>query len=121
MQLDSEDPAVRVTLKITFTYPPNTCVYHSIQDEKGHAALNFGKSVDILEFFGGKGGTSKVAVRRHLITGEVVDLVYGYDLSVKAERDRWRTYVLEAKPKVIIMGPPCTHFGSFSNLNKKYP
>ena len=19
------------------------------------------------------------------------------------------------------MGPPCTHFGSFSNLNKKYP
>ena len=27
----------------TFTYPPHTCLYHSIQDEKGHAALNFGK------------------------------------------------------------------------------
>ena len=69
--------------------------------------------MDILEFVGGEGGTSKVAVRRHLTTGGVVDLVYGYDLSVKAERDRWRTYVFNAKPNVIIMGPPCTHFGSF--------
>ena len=54
-----------------------------------------------------------MAVRRHLTTGEVVDLVYGYDLSVKVERDRWNIYVLKPKPKVIIM--VC-----FPNLNKKY-
>ena len=119
--MDYEDPVVHETLKITHLFiHPNTCVYHSIQDDKGHAALNFGKSVDIFKFFGSKGGTSKVAVRQHLRTGEVVDLVYDYDFIVKAERDRWITYVLRAKPKVIIMGPPCTHVGSFSNLNKKY-
>ena len=37
------------------------------------------------------------------------DLVYGYDRSVRAERDWWNIYVLKAKPKVIIMGPPCAH------------
>jgi hypothetical protein len=28
---------------------------------------------------------------------------------------------IESQTQTIIMGPPCTHFGSFSNLNKKYP
>ena len=88
---DEEDP--------NFKYPSTTSVYLSIQDPNGHAELNFGKSDDILELFFGKGGTSKVVVRRHLSTGAVVDLVYGYDLSVKAERGRWRIMCSGQSPK----------------------
>ena len=76
--------------------------------------------MDTLEFFGGAGGVTKIAIRRKLKAGPVVDLVYGHDLNSLAERRSWITYVMTRKPKVVIMGPPCTHFGSFSNINRRY-
>ena len=61
-----------------------------------------------------------MAIRRKLITGPILDLTYGFDLSDPKERKRWFTYVRDYKPRVLIMGPACTHFGPLSNLNIKY-
>ena len=68
-------------------YPQPGTVYHSIMSEDGYAVLSIGASVDVMEFFGGQGGTSKAAVRRKLKTGPIVDLVFGFDIS-KRERER---------------------------------
>ena len=62
-----------------------------------------------------------MAVRRKLKTGPIVDLVFGFGRSKREERKTWIHYVATQKPKVGIMGPPCTHFGSFSNIHCRYP
>ena len=62
-----------------------------------------------------------MVIRRRMNAGPIVDLSYGCDLSSKTERSKWYNYVRDYKPRVIIMGPPCTHFGSFSNLNCRFP
>ena len=54
-------------------------------------------------------------------TGPVVDVVYGFDLSPKKERHKWIQYLQSSRPKVWITEPPCTHVGSFANLNSRYP
>ena len=102
-------------------YPEPVSVFHSILNEEGYAVLSTGASVDIMELFGGQGGTSKVAARIKLRTGPIVDLVFGFDLSKREEREKWIRCVATQKPKVTIMGPPCTHFGSLSNNNRRHP
>ena len=62
-----------------------------------------------------------MAIRRKLITGPILDLTYGFDLSDPKEWKRWFTYARDYKPRVLIMGPPCTQFGPLSNCNSKYP
>ena len=104
-----------------FVYPPSVRCFHSIESEDAFASLTTGRSLDVMEFFAGKAGVTKVCIRRRMRTGPVVDLVYGFDLSSKKERDAWIKYVKQNRPKVVIMGPPCTHFGSFANLNCRYP
>ena len=47
--------------------------------------------------------------------------IFGFDLSKKEQKEKWLHHVSTEKPKVIIMGPPCTHFGSLSSANRKYP
>ena len=86
--------------------------------EEAFTALIEGESEDTLELFGGKGGVTKIAVRRKLKTGPVVDLVYGYDLSSAPQRRIWMDYVRVRKPKVIIMGPPCTAMGGWASINE---
>ena len=100
--------------------PPKINEFDNICSKHAMYHLVNGESDDIIEFFGGKGGVTKVAVRRKLKCGEVVDLVYGFDLSRAKERTRWTNYVKHEKPRVVIMGPPCTHFGPLSNINKRY-
>ena len=39
----------------------------------------------------------------------------------KKERDAWIKHVKQNRPKVVVMGPPCTHFGSFASPNSRYP
>ena len=102
-------------------YPVPVTVFHSIMSVEGYAVLSTGASVDIMEFFGCQGGTFNFAVRRKLKTGPIVDLVLGFDLSKREEREKLMHYVATQKPKGISMGPPCTHFGSLSNINRRYP
>ena len=89
--------------------------------EERYLALSSGKSADVLELFGGRGGVTKICVRRKMKAGPIVDLVYGFNLSSKKEQAKWTNYIKSGRAKVIVMGPPCTHFGSFSHLNKKHP
>ena len=74
--------------------------------------------VDIVEVFGGMGGGSRVASRRRLVCGKNFDIVTGCDLSVDRDFQSVCQYFAEFKPKVLIGGPPCTAFSSWSRLHR---
>ena len=75
------------------------------------------KGVDYVELFGGNAGTTRIAIRRNLKGGKNFDLTSGVNLhnpdDVRALFDYLRTH----RPLVVIMGPPCTAFGSWSSWN----
>ena len=91
--------------------PPELTAYLSRPDMKG--------DIDIMELFGGMVGATKVCIRRRLKTGIDVDLVTGFDMMKKDQREQVMEYIDIHKPFLIIMGPPCTSFGSWSHLNRK--
>ena len=77
-----------------------------------------GKHHDLVEIFGGLAGVSRVAIRRHLSTGENFDLTSGIDLSKRSERRELIKYLHKYRPMMAILAPPCTPFGPWSNLNR---
>ena len=80
------------------------------------------KSTDFVEIFGGKGGVTNVCIRRRyaLNPGRNHDIVAGIDLSIQSEIDLLIKYIHEAKPLCLILGPPCTAFGSWSSYNAQH-
>ena len=75
--------------------------------------------VDVVEIFGGGGGLSKISVRRKLRTGRNFDVVSGCDLSVWANQEEMIRYITVHRPLVIIGGPPCTSFSSWSRYHRR--
>jgi hypothetical protein len=71
-----------------------------------------------MELFGGAGGVTGIAIRRHLRGGRNFDLTTGIDLHEPREVEALFMYIAKYTPFVIIMGPPCTAFGSWSNYNR---
>ena len=71
-----------------------------------------------MEIWGGKGGVSKISIRRCLNTGRNFDLVTGADLTKYHNQQMLLTYVRTHQPLVIVMGPPCTAFGNLSHINQ---
>ena len=74
--------------------------------------------VDFIELFGGKAGSTRVGIRRHLRTGINFDLTADIDLSDAKEVNYLFWYLRKHQPLVVLMGPPCTAFGPWSHLNK---
>ncbi len=74
--------------------------------------------LEILEIFGGEAGTSKVALRRRLRTGKNVDVVTGTDLTVPDNVRQLEAYISRHKPLIVIGGPPCSSFASWSRYNR---
>ena len=70
----------------------------------------------VMETFGGESGVSKVIIRRILITGQVFDLVTGFDTK-KVDREILLEYVSTHQPLVVVAGPPCTAFSNLSRIN----
>ena len=78
--------------------------------------------MDVMELFGGEAGTTRIALRRRLRTAENFDLSTGADLTDKKVQRILYEYVEQHQPLVVVMGPPCTAFASWSNCNRwKYP
>ena len=78
--------------------------------------------MDVMELFGGEAGVTRIALRRRLRTGENFDLITGADLTDKKMQQTLFDYVEHHQPLVVVMGPPCTAFASWSNCNRwKYP
>ena len=103
--------------KHTPTHMPNANVFTSFSE--AYVALNTtGTSIDVMELFGGEGGVTRIAVRRNLKSGGNLDIVSGYDLSSTAEQNLLFAYIRKFKPLCIVMAPPCTAFGSWSNYNR---
>ena len=73
---------------------------------------------DIVELCGGVERITKVCVRRHLKSGGNFDLVTGCDLNTKEGQRQFLYYLENAKLLVVVMGPTCTPFGPWANLNK---
>ena len=71
-----------------------------------------------MEICGGTAGVTKVLIRRGLKNGKNMDIVIGADLTDIEHRRYVAEYIKRHKPKVIVMGPPCTAFGGYSRINK---
>ncbi len=74
--------------------------------------------VDLLEIYGGEAGVTKLAIRRRLRTGANMDIVSGVDLTKQEHARRLLEYIDVHKPFVVVMGPPCTTFSSWSHFNR---
>ena len=77
-----------------------------------------GSSKDLVELFGGDSGTTRLAIRRHLSTGQNFDLTADINLLEGKNVRYLLDYIAQHKPLCIVMGPPCTSFGPWSNINK---
>lgn len=84
------------------------------------AVLSTTQGDDIAEVFGGAAGVTRVSIRRKLQSGPNFDLTVGCDLTKSSEQAALIAYVTRCKPKVLIMGPPCTAFGGWSRYNRKH-
>ena len=74
--------------------------------------------MDVMEVWGGKGGVSKISIRKCLNTGHNFDLVTGADLTKYHNQQMLLKYVRTHQPLVVVMGPPCTAFGNWSHTNQ---
>ena len=74
--------------------------------------------IDIMEIWGGNAGVSKVSIRRCLRTGQNFDIVTGADLTKYHNQQVLLNYIRQHRPLVIVMGPPCTAFSSWSHINQ---
>jgi hypothetical protein len=75
-------------------------------------------TLELLEIFGGKAGVTRIAIRRRLRTGSNFDVVVGCDLTVDSNVRLLLQYIDQHKPTVVVGGPPCTAFGSWSRYNR---
>ena len=74
--------------------------------------------MDVMGVWGGKGGASKISIRKCLNTGHNFDLVTGADLTKYHNQQMLLKYVRTHQPLVVVMGPPCAAFGNWSHINQ---
>jgi Reverse transcriptase (RNA-dependent DNA polymerase) len=72
----------------------------------------------VCELFGGKGATGALVVRKKMGSSSNYDLCCGIDLTSPREVSALLEHVATARPLIIIAGPPCTSFSSWSRLNR---
>ena len=85
-------------------------VYHVLKQQPGKR--------DVMELFGGKGETTKLAVRRKLLTGANFDIVCNIDLTDPFQIEHLWHYIRATQVEVIICAPPCTSFGPWARFNR---
>ena len=73
----------------------------------------------IMEIFGGAAGVTKMALRFKLQNGGNYDLVTGWDLTQPTQQHEMLKQIGQMQPMMIVMGPPCTSFGSLAAINKQ--
>ena len=74
-------------------------------------------NMHIMEVYGGYGGVTRLAIRRGLVVGKNFDIALGVDLLKPGEQEKLLHYVRTFKPQVVVMGPPCTAFGTWARYN----
>eukprot|EP00971_Amphidinium_carterae_P216160 4290607-Amphidinium_carterae.3 len=78
--------------------------------------------VHVMEIFGGAGGGTRLAWKRHLRTGPNIDLEECVDITDRRMRHLVLQYIKKFRTAILVLGPPCTSFGGWAHLNKhKYP
>ena len=97
---------------------PPTCRHATNVDEFVSLLTTLPKGLDVVELCGGEGRTSRVAVRRHLRTGDNFDLVTGCDLNDPSQQRKVYNYIKSHKVFCVVMAPTCTPFGNMSHLSK---
>ena len=80
--------------------------------------MNAGVNIDIVELCGGEGLPGRIAVRRRLKSGGNFDIVTDVDLNDPKVQHEVMTYILKAKPLVVVLSPVCTPFGPLARFNK---
>ena len=108
------DVQTRLTLPTAAAMP----VIISAKDPKIEETLSDKNHIDLLEIFGGKAGTSKQAKIRSLKVGINFDIEEGMNLTKEEDVERLLEYIDIHTPTVVVMGPPCTAFGSWAHYDK---
>ena len=80
--------------------------------------INRPYGVEIVEFCGGLGLTTQMAVKRQLSTGHNFELLTGCDLTDTSTQRKVLSYLSIAKPLVIVMAPRCDPFGPLGRWNR---
>ena len=73
--------------------------------------------VDCVEAFKGSATITQRCSRHHLRAGHGADILDGWDLSTPTGQAQWRTMIERDRPKLVVIGFPCTHWNTFVNLN----
>ena len=76
-----------------------------------------GPGIDLVEFCGGEGRASKIAIRRRLRAGRNFDIVTQADLGDPTTQEMALKYLDDNHVLVVAMGPSCRTLGPPSNLN----
>ena len=101
--------------------PPSTLLSFASFAEASqalHTKLKPYQYMDFMEIMGGKEGCTTIGIRRHMKTGQNMDLVTGFDLTSAKDTALLFKYIKQHEPNCIIMAPPCKAFGPWSNYNR---
>ena len=78
-------------------------------DRRQAAAYNATRKrthLDIVELFGGEGGTTRMGIKLSLRGGINFDIITGFDLMNKADVTFLWEYLHKKKPRCVVMAPP---------------
>ena len=72
---------------------------------------------DCLELFAGHARISSAYAKRHRAVLQPRDLKYDHNLKLRSQQEEVLSEILEHRPKLLWMAPPCTYWCKFSRLN----
>ena len=71
----------------------------------------------MLEIFSGSGNLSYACYQSGHRVGQPIDLETGFDLMTQEGRNLVWDIIVQQKPKVIFLAPPCTAWSQMQNIN----
>ena len=77
--------------------------------------------VDVMQVFGGEGGITEAALRRHMTATEVIDRKYGWDLHKQKDLEMAYERYYTSRPKFVSIELPCTYYTNITHLNFRTP
>ena len=92
--------------------------YDDLRQAAAYTATQKKVHLDIVELFGGEGGTTKMGIKLSLRGGINFDITTGFDLMNKADVTFLWAYLSWQTPKCVAMAPPCTAFCQWSQRNR---
>jgi hypothetical protein len=76
--------------------------------------------LDFLKSFAGSAHASYACSQAGLVVGPAIDLNTGYDLLTKAGQDQVWKILVDQKPRMVFVAPPCSAWSRMQNINDQH-